>query len=230
MTATRSSEPAMEPGPYDEELTSFLPRSHPADEATSATLLDHAVWGMPSSEEDVHSTAPAPSVPAPSMPASGSSLANLTAVWHGTVPALTGAPYTAGARRRRGVLRGGFLVAGATLVAALLLVRQQTGGPLSVTGVTVRPSSSTAGCDSTVTVLATIRSNGEGGTVSYRWHRSDGTVTGPVQQRIVPKARLTEVSLRWTFHGPGSVQATAVLEVQSPNRARAETTFTYTCR
>ncbi|MFF2789903.1 hypothetical protein ACFVT6_24650 [Streptomyces sp. NPDC058049] len=223
MTATRSSEPAMGHGPYDEELTSFLPRSHPADEATSATLLDHAVWGMPSAEDDAHST-----VPASTVPASGG-LGNLTAVWHGTVPELSGAPYTAGARRRRGVLRGGFLVAMAALVTALLLVRQQTGDPLSVTGVTVRPSSSTAGCDSTVTVLATIRSNGEGGTVSYRWHRSDGTVTSPVQQRIAPKARLTEVTLRWTFHGPGSMRATAVLEVLSPNRARAETTFTYTC-
>ncbi|MER6254648.1 hypothetical protein ABT224_25155 [Streptomyces sp. NPDC001584] len=214
----------MEHGPYDEELTSFLPRPHPTDEATSATLLDHAVWGMPSSEDDVHSTAPASTVPA------SGGLGNLTAVWHGTVPELSGVPYAAaGTRRRRGVLRGGFLVAGAALVAALLLVRQQTGDPLSVTGVSVRPSSPTAGCDSTVTVLATIRSNGEGGTVSYRWRRSDGTVTSPVQQRIVPKARLTEVTLRWTFHGPGSMQATAVFEVLSPNRARAETTFTYTC-
>ncbi|MFD7916359.1 hypothetical protein ACFV30_37595 [Streptomyces sp. NPDC059752] len=215
----------MEHRPYDEELTVFLPRSHPTDEATSATLMDHAVWGMPSSE-DVHSTAPAPT---PNVPPSGG-LGNLTEVWHGTVPGPSGAPYTAGARRRRGALLRRLVVAGAALAAVLLLVRQQYGDPLSVTGVTVRPSSSAAGCNTVVTVLATIRSNGEGGTVSYRWRRSDGAVTSPVQQRIVPGARLTEVALRWTFRGPGSMKATAVLEVLSPNPARAEATFTYTCQ
>ncbi|WP_051781804.1 MULTISPECIES: hypothetical protein [unclassified Streptomyces] len=224
----------MEHEPYDDESTVFLARSRPIDEATRATLLDQAVWGMPPSEEDPRSPAPSPA--SASASASGADAprpgdtARLTAAWHGTASGLSGGPYAPGARRGRGVLAVRLAVAGAALAAALLLVRQQTGDPLSVTGVGVRPSSSTAGCDSTVTVLATIRSNGEGGTLSYRWHRSDGTVSDPIAQRVAPRAGPTEVTLRWTFHGPGSVRATAVLEVLSPNRARAETTFTYTCR
>ncbi|MFD5408952.1 hypothetical protein [Streptomyces nojiriensis] len=230
MTATRSSEPAMDHGPHDEELTVFLPRSHPADEATSATLLDDAAWGMPPAEKDIHAATPAPAAaPTPAAPPPGG-LDNLTALWHGTLAEPSGGPYTDAAKPRRGVLRGWPVVAGAALAAVLLLIRQQAGDPLSVTGVTVRPGSSAAGCDSVVTVLATIRSNGEAGTVSYRWRRSDGTVTSPVRQRIAPRARLTEVSLQWAFHGPGSLQATAVLEVLSPNPARAEATFTYSCR
>ncbi|MFB7256987.1 hypothetical protein [Streptomyces nojiriensis] len=217
----------MDHRPHDEELTVHLPRSHPADEATSATLLDEAAWGMPPSEQDIHSTTPPPA-PAPADPPSGG-LGRLTAVWHGTLTEPSGAPYTAGAQRRRGRLRGRLIVAGAALAAVFLLIRQQTGDPLSVTGVTVRPSSPAVGCDTVVTVLATIRSNGEGGTLSYRWRRSDGTVTSPVRQRIAPRARLTEVTLHWAFHGPGSMEATAVLEVLSPNPARAEATFTYTC-
>lgn len=200
----------MDHGPYDEELTVFLPRSHPADEATSATLLDDAAWGMPSVEKD-------------------GGRGDLTALWHGTVPEPPGAPHTAGARPGRGVRRGGLVLAGAGLAAVLLLVRQQGGDPLSVTGVTVRPSSSAIGCDGVVTVSATIRTNGAGGTVSYRWRRSDGTVTSPVQQPIAPRTRLTEVTLLWAFHGPGSMKATAVLEVLSPESARAEGSFTYTC-
>ncbi|MGW6843318.1 hypothetical protein [Streptomyces sp. NPDC054958] len=220
----------MEHGPYDEEATVSLPFSPPIEEATSATLLDQAVWGMPPSEEDPRSPAPAMSSGGPpsGVPRSGDT-ARLTAAWHGTAPGGTGGPYAAGTRRSRRAVGGRLAVAGAALAAALLLVRQQTGDPLSVTGVTVRPNSSTAGCDSTVTVPATIRSNGEGGTLSYRWRRSDGTVSDPVRQRIAPGTRLTEVTLRWTFHGPGSVRATAVLEVLAPNRARAETSFTYTC-
>lgn len=222
----------MERRPSDEEPTVFLPRSHPTDEATSATLLDDAVWGMPAPGSDVHPTATATSTPTAAtstVPASGG-LGNLTAVWHGPVPEPSGAPYTAGPRHRRGLVRGWLAVAGAALAAVLLLVRQQAGEPLSVTGATARPSSSSIGCDTAVEVLGTIRSNGEGGTVSYRWRRSDGAVSGPVQQRIAPGARLTDVTLRWTFHGPGSMNATAVLEVLSPNPARAEAAFTYTCR
>ncbi|MFJ6048896.1 hypothetical protein [Streptomyces sp. NPDC092307] len=239
MTATRSSEPGMEHGPYDEEATVSLPFSlpfsSPIEEATSATLLDQAVWGMPPSEEDPRSPTPAMSSGGPPSggprsggPPSGDT-ARLTAAWHGTAPGGAGGPYAAGARRSRRAVGGRLVVAGTALAAALLLVRQQTGDPLSVTGVTVRPSSSTAGCDSTVTAAATIRSNGEGGTLRYRWRRSDGTVSDPVRQRIAPGTRLTEVTLRWTFHGPDSVRATAVLEVLSPNRARAEAGFTYTC-
>ncbi|WP_329094656.1 hypothetical protein [Streptomyces sp. NBC_01439] len=230
MTATRSSEPAMDHRPHDEDLTVFLPRSHPADEATSATLLDDAAWGMPPAQKTVHATTPDPAAaPASAAPPSGGR-DNLTALWHGTRTDSSGAPYTAGAERGRGVLRGWPVVAGAAIVALLLLIGQQAGDPLSVTGVTVRPGSPAAGCDSVVTVLGTIRSNGEGGTVSYRWRRSDGTVTSPVRQRVAPRARLTEVALQWAFHGPGSMQATAVLEVLSPNPARAEATFTYSCR
>ncbi|MFF3402316.1 hypothetical protein ACFYW6_27835 [Streptomyces sp. NPDC002659] len=66
--------------------------------------------------------------------------------------------------------------------------------------------------------------------MSYRWRRSDGTVSGPVRQRIPRGTRQTEVTLRWAFHGPGTLKATAVLEVLSPNRADAAATFTYTCR
>ncbi|MFI2350789.1 hypothetical protein ACH492_27905 [Streptomyces sp. NPDC019443] len=223
----------MERKPHDDELTVFLPHSHPADEATSATLLDDAVWGMPAATDGVHSTATATASPSAGPPSTD--LGDLTAVWRSTVPAHPGAPYTDGARRRhrrrRGPLRGWLPTAvAAALAAVALLAWQWADEPLTVTGATARPNSAGIGCDSTVTVLGTLRTNGEGGTVSYRWRRSDGAVTGPLRQRISRGIRLTDVTLRWTFHGPGTVKATAVLEVLSPNRADAAATFTYTCR
>jgi hypothetical protein len=65
--------------------------------------------------------------------------------------------------------------------------------------------------------------------VSYRWKRSDGTVSGMLRQHVTRGAHRTDVVLRWTFDGHGTLRATATLEVLSPDPTAASATFTYAC-
>ncbi|MFJ1706039.1 hypothetical protein [Kitasatospora sp. NPDC088346] len=191
----RSEEPTVRIDRLHEEVTirQFRGDREPVEEATSATLLDDAVWGAPGAGRG----APVP------------------------------APRGRGARRR---LRPAALAA--ALAAAVLggLLWQRTHPPLAVTGVAVRSDAGGPGCDRTVTVSATLLTDGGAGTVEYRWLRSDGGVSGPLRQTVERGVRQTEVTLRWSFDGPGTVTATAELEVLSPGRVRSATTFTYACR
>ncbi|WP_280717419.1 hypothetical protein [Kitasatospora sp. MAP5-34] len=79
-------------------------------------------------------------------------------------------------------------------------------------------------------VTGTLETNGRAGTVSHRWRRSDGTVSGEFTQPVAKGSHRTDVVLRWTFDGKGTMAATAVLDVTSPTAHSASTSFTYTCR
>ncbi|WP_329172363.1 hypothetical protein [Streptomyces sp. NBC_01477] len=58
---------------------------------------------------------------------------------------------------------------------------------------------------------------------------SDGTVSDELRQHVAKGARSTAVTLLWSFDGPGSLTATATLDVLGPQQRSAATTFSYRC-
>ncbi|HEY5833847.1 hypothetical protein [Streptomyces sp.] len=167
-----------------------------------------------------------PGVPGPDTSAG---TAQTAAVWHGTVrPGDPVVPAGEG-KRRRGVLRGWLLPVVVLLGVLAYLAWQRFPSPVKVDGVAVRNDTAVQGCHSTAKVIGTLRTSGGAGTVRYRWRRSDGTVSDELKQRVAKGRRGTDVVLLWTFDGPGSLTATATLEVLGPQHRSASTTFPYRC-
>jgi len=135
-------------------------------------------------------------------------------------------------RPRRGRLRA--LVSGLVTLAlaggvAAYLWRQQA-DPLVVTGAVVAPAEDPGDqCDLTVDVVGTIQTNGQPGTITYQWIRSDGE-TSAVLDQSVPAGRFsTQVHLFWSFSGQGRYDATATLRILAPTGVEAAGQFTYAC-
>jgi serine/threonine-protein kinase len=101
---------------------------------------------------------------------------------------------------------------------------------LQVTAATVLVANAgKIGCDSTVDVVGTIFTNGNGGPITYQWTK-DGenqpvsTVTATSGQQQV------RVDLRWLLQGKGTHQGVAILQVFTPNVVSQQSaTFTYKC-
>lgn len=167
-----------------------------------------------------------PGVPGPDTSAG---TAQTAAVWHGTVrPGEPVVPPGGGSRPRR-ALRGWLLTAVVLLGVLAYLLWQRFPSPVQVDSVAVRNDTAVQGCHSTARVVGTLRTSGGAGTVRYRWHRSDGTVSDELKQHVAKGDRSTDVVLLWTFDGPGSLTATATLDVLGPQQRSASTTFSYTC-
>ncbi|MER6125067.1 hypothetical protein ABT173_20975 [Streptomyces sp. NPDC001795] len=171
----------------------------------------------------------------PGVPAAvrtGATAGSAAEVWHGTARPEGPPPGDERRRRRRrGRLLGGWLLPLAVLIAVLgYLAWQRYGPPLAVTGASVHTDPGGPGCDGTAAITGTLRTNGRAGDVSYRWKRSDGTVSDTLHQQIARGTRHPDVVLRWTFNGHGTMRATATLEVLSPDPVTASATFTYRCR
>jgi hypothetical protein len=101
--------------------------------------------------------------------------------------------------------------------------------PLKVSSVSVAPVSAPRNCAATVDVVGTIVTNGKGGPVTYQWTQNGSaqkaaTVTDATGQDAV------QVTLRWAFHGKGTTQALAELQVLTPTSAVGNTQFTYSCK
>jgi serine/threonine protein kinase len=85
------------------------------------------------------------------------------------------------------------------------------------------------GCDSTVDVVGTIKTNGKGGPITYQWTKDGenlptGTVTAASGQQQV------RVELKWYLGGKGTHHAAAIFQVFTPNVISAQSaSFTYTC-
>ncbi|RBQ17594.1 hypothetical protein DP939_24870 [Spongiactinospora rosea] len=141
----------------------------------------------------------------------------------------------AAAGRRRRTLALSTSVFALVVAAAVLAWLQFTGGPaLVVEGVNVKAPKKTQGCDTTVTINATIVTNGSAGEVRYEWRRSDRDE--PIEQLESVRSGTSSypVSLKWTVKGEGSFKGTATLRVISPlpggERVEDKATFTYRCR
>ena len=101
--------------------------------------------------------------------------------------------------------------------------------PLKVSSVAVGLPSQPKNCAATVDVVGTIVTNGKGGPVTYQWSENGSaqraaTVTDATGQDSV------QVTLRWAFHGKGTQQAVAELQVLTPTSAVGNTQFTYSCK
>ncbi|WP_225849300.1 hypothetical protein [Streptomyces sp. HPF1205] len=227
-----------------------------AGEATRATLLDPDSWSSRAAPPTAATTAaPAaepdgtvpqqprtpdgapytgglrrfgPGVPGPDTTAA---TARTAAVWHGTVrPGEPGTVPAGEDRRRRRALRGWLLPVVVLLGVLAYLAWQHFPSPVKVDGVAVREDTAVQGCHSTAKIIGTLRTSGGAGTVRYRWRRSDGTVSDELRQHVARGRRTTDVVLLWTFDGPGSLTATATLDVLAPQHRSASTTFAYRCR
>jgi serine/threonine protein kinase len=85
------------------------------------------------------------------------------------------------------------------------------------------------GCNSTVNVVGTIFTNGNGGPITYQWTKDGenlptGTVTASSGKQQVL------VDLKWNLRGKGTHHAAAIFQVFTPNVISAQSaTFTYKC-
>ncbi|MCU7826035.1 hypothetical protein [Kitasatospora sp. DSM 101779] len=225
----------------------------PAESFESATFLDPQVWPTPPVGTAVPAPTPAmgtpltPAMGTPVTPAMGTPVPpaavpapaaqdglqrfgpgvppQAAAVWHGAT-AVPPAPEQPKRRRRRWLLLPLLL-----LIAVLAwLAWDRYGRPVAVTGVAVRTDNAKGpACDGTAVITGAISTEGGAGNVRYRWKRSDGTDSGVLTQPVSSGRRTTDVVLRWTFQGHGSMQATATLEIVGPGSGTSSVTFPYTC-
>lgn len=154
------------------------------------------------------------------------------AVWHGEAPPPDrqyGGQQRKGRRRVLGGLRRYLLAALVLAAVAGYLLWQRLGTELAVTGVEVYTESARPGCGETVEVVGVVRTNGEPGTLTYQWIRSDGTTAEPLQERLPQGQEEVRMRLFWTFRGEGTVAAEARLRLLSPVEETLGTEFTYRC-
>ncbi|MER6082328.1 hypothetical protein [Streptomyces sp. NPDC001833] len=207
------TDPAVRPG--DPDLAATLPPADPA-----ATLH------LPPSEAAEGETRFGPGVPG----ATGSADDRATGIWTGTLTPDRAAE--ASTRRPRPWWRRELrflLVVVAVVVAVLVGLRSCTGsGPLHVLDASVS-APEVGRCAKTVVVTGVLKTDGHPGTVDYRWKRSDGTSSEVLHQKVGKNVERSEVVLRWSFDGRGTMKATATLEVLSPDRLTASASFTYDC-
>ena len=101
---------------------------------------------------------------------------------------------------------------------------------LKVTAATVSVANpDNIACNSTVDVVGTIFTNGNGGPITYQWTKDGenlptGTVTATSGQHQV------RVDLRWNLRGKGTHHAAAIFQVFTPDVISAQSaSFTYKC-
>ncbi|WP_051814513.1 hypothetical protein [Kitasatospora sp. MBT63] len=219
-------QPQLAPGSTPSPMSGPIP-------AGSATFLDPEVWSTPATER----TTPQPADPAEPGPGQDGATPpdglrrfgpgvppQAAAVWHGeTQPPAAEPPRK---RRRRWLLLPLLVI----LAVLAYLAWQRYGHPVVVKAVSVQADASGLTCDGTQAITGTLETDGGSGEVTYRWLRSDGTDSGELTQEVPSGHHSTEVVLRWSFHGQGSMDATATLEVLSPGSQTSAASFTYTCR
>ncbi|MDT0309698.1 hypothetical protein RM780_22455 [Streptomyces sp. DSM 44917] len=225
MSGSGPARPEDWPDP-DRQETLHLPAGGQDPDPYSATVLDGGPWS-PSDERTI--TGPGPQAPA----APGPTLREGAVLRFGPgvpAPAAPGWPVPAPARpRRRGLLLRRYGLALVVLVAVALFVLWQRGGPgVTVTGVRVLTPPAPA-CGGTADVTGLVSTDGNPGTIRYRWVRSDGTTSQTLEERVTRGQREAELHLLWRFEGEGTIRATAELHLLTPTPASATTTFTYTC-
>lgn len=117
----------------------------------------------------------------------------------------------------------------ALLVAVGLYLWQRL-SPLEVGSVSVAvPQSPGQRCDTTVDVVATVRTNGKAGTLRYQWLRSGTEPTAILTERIGRGQQTATLHLKWAFSGVGTTTETATINITEPSPVQAQTTVTYDC-
>ncbi|MGP4003025.1 hypothetical protein [Streptomyces sp. 8N706] len=236
-------DPDLQPTVSDPDLQETV-RAHPPaqrgnadDDAYSATALD-AHWSSSQSgpAEVQPESMPPPTGAAPTAHESGVfrfgpgvpplGVGDTAAeVWHGTLP---GNDHSERHGRLHWLRRYRLAAAVLTVVVIYLLWPQDT-PDMRITEVAAH-TNATLTCDKTAEVIAVASTNGQPGTITYQWNRSDGTSSGPLEKRLSKGQHETRLRLLWTFHGKGTDDATAQLLITSPTPHTVSVSFTYTCR
>nr|WP_228531597.1 hypothetical protein [Micromonospora sp. ANENR4] len=116
------------------------------------------------------------------------------------------------------------------LLLAVGLYLWQRLRPLEVEGVSVAvPRPAGVACEVTVDVVATVRTNGRGGTIRYQWFRSDAPPGAVLTERVGSGQHTTALTLKWTFTGVGTTTGIATVNIIEPTTAQAGTRVVYRC-
>ena len=102
-------------------------------------------------------------------------------------------------------------------------------GSLHVRGVSVRATPAVVACEQTAQVVATVRTDGNAGRLHYRWSRNDGVGSGTLVQSLARGQHSVELRLTWSFHGPGTYNARATVQLLSAGNRAATVNFRYVC-
>ena len=192
----------------------------PIEPAATQAFADDDNEEAPAATQEFRRVGQGVPVPTPEAGPRASEIDPATAAaWHGIPPK----------KPRRALLRGWLLPLLVLVGVIILLLWQRIGGPLSVTGASASAGTPSIGCDSTEIVTATLHTNGDAGTIVYRWVRSDGTVSDELRQTVSKGTNQIHVVLRWAFTGHGSMHALATIDVESPGAASAVASFDYVC-
>ena len=95
--------------------------------------------------------------------------------------------------------------------------------------VSVRATPGVVACEKSADVVATVSTNGNAGKLKYRWTRNDGVGSGTLVQSLARGQHSVNLHLTWTFHGPGTYDARAAVQLLSPGNAGATVNFRYVC-
>ncbi len=150
-------------------------------------------------------------------------------------PAAPAWPQSGAGVRSRSVWRRVVSVLSTLLTVVLLvavgLFLWQRLSPLEIEGVTVavvEPAGTR--CDVTVEVAATVRTNGNAGTIRYQWLRSGSPPGALVSERVGRGQRSVSLPLKWSFTGVGTARETATVNIVEPSVTQAGTEVRYACR
>ena len=74
-----------------------------------------------------------------------------------------------------------------------------------------------------------MTTNGNPGTLQYRWDRGDGQHSAVLRQTIARGQHSAHLQLSWKFEGPGTYNAVATIHLLQPAPMAATVRFTYHC-
>jgi hypothetical protein len=136
----------------------------------------------------------------------------------------------AAAEKPQRLRRGRVLNLALTLaLAAVVVWLLWPSGSLHVRGVSVRATPGVVTCEQSADVVATVRTNGNAGRISYRWTRNDGVGSGTLVQSLARGQRTVNLHLAWAFRGPGTYHARATVQLLSAGGPSATVNFRYVC-
>jgi hypothetical protein len=114
-------------------------------------------------------------------------------------------------------------------LAAVVVWLLWPAGALRARAVSVKATPNLVACEKTAEVVATVQTNGNAGRLTYRWTRNDGIGSGTLVQSVGRGRHSVNLHLTWAFHGPGSYDARATVQVLSPGTQSATVNFSYVC-
>lgn len=136
-------------------------------------------------------------------------------------------------RRRRGRAAsfGAGFVSGLVVAGVIVFLLSRVAPAMRVTGAAVAPANNVQStCDVVVDVVGTVTTNGQRGSISYQWLRSDGEQSQVLTQSVPEGTTTATVHLLWTLSGKGTYPATATLRILDPDPIEVTGKFTYSCQ